>query len=171
VRVAAFLIALCVAGLVVTVLVLGDYCLVPYHPNHHPGVLPMRQLFLIAVLLMGTTALPQDDSAPFPEKAEPRLMVNGVSFAEGPTFDSKGNLFFVNYKGNGNIGRRTPAGETDVWLKIPDPAPGPGGKSLHAGRRELTLKVGSDDCQRRIYFSALGISRSLPPRRDNDQKS
>src|SRR5713226_7122953 len=69
---------------------------------------------------------------PLPEKVEPRLVVSGISFAEGPTFDSKGNLFFVNYKGNGNIGRRTPKGEVEVWLRLPDPPAGPDGKARHA---------------------------------------
>src|SRR5260370_33482831 len=75
------------------------------------------------------------DSAPvppLPKKIEPRLVVRGISFAEGPTFDSKGNLFFVNYKGNGNIGRRTPDGAVEIWLRLPDAPPGPDGKVRHA---------------------------------------
>lgn len=69
---------------------------------------PMRQLLLVAGLLSGTTAFADDDAAPLPETGEPHLLVRDISFAAGPIFDSKGNLFFVNYKGNGNIGRRTP---------------------------------------------------------------
>jgi len=38
-------------------------------------------------------------------------VVRDISFAEGPTFDTRGNLFFVNYKGNGNIGRRDILGQ------------------------------------------------------------
>jgi sugar lactone lactonase YvrE len=116
----------------------------------------MRQLLLIAGLLLGTTAFPQDDSAPLPEKVEPHLVVNGISFAEGPTFDSQGNLFFVNYKGNGNIGRRIPAGEVEVWLKLPDPAPGPGGKVLHAF--PFGLKA---DAQDRLIAADYGGRRLL----------
>jgi sugar lactone lactonase YvrE len=92
----------------------------------------MRQTLVVAGLLMATAVIAQDHAPPLPEKVEPRLLVRDISFAEGPTFDSKGNLFFVNYKGNGNIGRRTPAGDVAVWLKLPDPPQAPGGKVLHA---------------------------------------
>jgi gluconolactonase len=96
------------------------------------GIRLMRPLFLFASLVMGTMALAGDGPAPLPRTVKPRLVVRGISFAEGPTFDSKGNLFFVNYKGNGNIGRRTPAGEVEVWMRLPDPRPVPGGKMLRA---------------------------------------
>jgi gluconolactonase len=92
----------------------------------------MSRLLVVAGWLLGTTAFAQEGPAPLPAKVEPRLLVRGISFAEGPTFDGKGNLFFVNYKGNGNIGRRTPAGDVTVWLKLPDPAPGRGGKAPRA---------------------------------------
>jgi hypothetical protein len=48
----------------------------------------MRQLLLLAALVMGTTAFAQDDLASLPEKVEPHLLVRGISFAEGPAFDS-----------------------------------------------------------------------------------
>jgi gluconolactonase len=79
--------------------------------------------------------IPEDDPrriSPLPEKVEPKLVVSGITFAEGPTFDSKGNLFFVNYKGNGNIGRRTPQGAVEVWLRLPDPPSRSGAKARHA---------------------------------------
>ena len=74
----------------------------------------MRQLILLGILTTSTMAFAADKPVPLPEKVEPRLLVRGISFAEGPAFDSKGALFFVNYKGNCNIGRRTPAGEVEV---------------------------------------------------------
>jgi sugar lactone lactonase YvrE len=88
----------------------------------------MRQLIVLGVLTINTMAFGQDRAAPLPKKVEPQLLVRGITFAEGPTFDRKGNLFFVNYKGNGNIGRRTPAGAVDVWLRLPDPPRGRDGK-------------------------------------------
>ena len=103
----------------------------------------MRHLLLLAGMLIGPAAFAQDDPPPLPEKVEPRLLLRGISFAEGPTFDSKGNLFFVNYKGNGNIGRLTPAGDASVWLKLPDPSPEPGGKVLRAF--PFGLKADSQD--------------------------
>jgi sugar lactone lactonase YvrE len=116
----------------------------------------MRQLLLVAGVVVGPTAFAQDDSAPLPEKVEARLLLRGISFAEGPTFDSQGNLFFVNYKGNGKIGRRTPGGEVDVWLKLPDTAPGPGGKVLHAF--PFGLKA---DAQDRLITADYGGRRLL----------
>jgi sugar lactone lactonase YvrE len=92
----------------------------------------MRQLLLLGALMVGTRAFAEGPPATLPARVEPRLLVRGISFAEGPTFDSKANLFFVNYKGNGNIGRRSPAGEVIVWMKLPDPPPRPGGKVLRA---------------------------------------
>jgi sugar lactone lactonase YvrE len=115
----------------------------------------MRQLLLLAGWVMATTAFAQDDPAPLPEKVEPHLLVRGISFAEGPTFDSKGNLFFVNYMGNGNIGRRTPAGDVAVWLKLPDPAPDRGGK---ARAFPFGLKA---DAQDRLIAADYGGRRLL----------
>jgi sugar lactone lactonase YvrE len=105
---------------------------------------------------MGPAALAQDGPPPLPEKVEPRLVVRDIRFAEGPTFDSKGNLFFVNYKGNGNIGRRTPAGDVEVWLKIPDLAPDPTGKVLRAF--PFGLKADSQD---RLIAADYGGRRLL----------
>jgi gluconolactonase len=92
----------------------------------------MKQLVLLCVLTMSAMAISGENTPPLPPKVEPRLLLRGISFAEGPTFDSKGNLFFVNYKGNGNIGRRTPEGDTEVWLRLPDAPPGPDGKAQKA---------------------------------------
>ena len=114
----------------------------------------MRPL-LLAGLLLGATAGP-DDPPPLPEKVEPQLLVRGISFAEGPAFDSNGNLFFVNYKGNGNIGRRTPAGEVDVWMKLPDATPDAGGKALRAF--PFGMKV---DAQDRLIVADYGGRRLL----------
>lgn len=44
--------------------------------------------------------------------------VAGIEFAEGPTFDNDGNLYFVNYVRNGTIGRRTPEGRVEIWIEI-----------------------------------------------------
>jgi sugar lactone lactonase YvrE len=116
----------------------------------------MRQLLVVAGLLMSTPAFALDDSTPLHDKVEPRLLLSGISFAEGPTFDSKGNLYFVNYKGNGNIGRRTPADEVDLWLKLPDPAPSPDGKTCHAF--PFGLKADSQD---RLIAADYGGRRLL----------
>lgn len=50
------------------------------------------------------------------------FVVDGISFAEGPAFDSKKNLFFVNYERNGTIGRLSPDGNVNVWVTLPSPS-------------------------------------------------
>jgi gluconolactonase len=120
------------------------------------GTTPMKQLLLVAGCLLAATAVAGEDPPSLPEKAEPHLLVRDIHFAEGPTFDSKGNLFFVNYKGNGNIGRRTPAGDVDVWLKLPDPPADAGGKVRRAF--PFGLKA---DAQDRLVAADYGGRRLL----------
>jgi gluconolactonase len=99
----------------------------------HPRLKTLVSILMIALLDgVSEMASAEDKPARLPEKVKPVLLVRGISFAEGPAFDSKGNLFFVNYKGNGNIGRRTPAGDLEVWLRLPDPPPGRDGKVRRA---------------------------------------
>lgn len=54
---------------------------------------------------------------PIPENIVPYPVVADIDFAEGPTFDSQGNLYFVNYIRNGTIGRKTPDGTVSVWVE------------------------------------------------------
>jgi gluconolactonase len=115
----------------------------------------MRWLLVTAGSLIAATALAADDPPPLPEQVEPRPVVRGISFAEGPTFDSKGNLYFVNYLGNGNIGRRTATGDVEVWLHLPD-AEGSGGKALRAF--PFGLKADSQD---RLIAADYGGRRLL----------
>jgi sugar lactone lactonase YvrE len=61
--------------------------------------------------------LPADDAV------VPQLYATGFEFAEGPTLDGKGNLFVVNYRGNGNIGRITPDGTASVICLLDDLLP------------------------------------------------
>jgi gluconolactonase len=89
-----------------------------------------KTLSAVAVGLAGLALVAADP--PLPDKLQPQLVVGDITFAEGPTFDSKGNLFFCNYKGNGNIGRRTPDGTVTVWLNLPDAPRAPDGKVRHA---------------------------------------
>lgn len=50
---------------------------------------------------------------------EPYPVVADIDFAEGPAFDSRGNLYFVNYIRNGTLGRKTPEGCVGIWVEIP----------------------------------------------------
>ena len=52
-----------------------------------------------------------------PSRVEPYTVVADIDFAEGPSFDAAGNLYFVNYLRNGTIGRKTPDGTVSVWCE------------------------------------------------------
>ncbi|MBI3909936.1 MAG: SMP-30/gluconolactonase/LRE family protein [Armatimonadetes bacterium] len=67
--------------------------------------------------LMGALACVVLAAPPLPERIEPYPVVADIEFAEGPTFDQKGNLYFVNYIRNGTIGRKTPDGTVSVWCE------------------------------------------------------
>ncbi|MDE2765529.1 MAG: SMP-30/gluconolactonase/LRE family protein [Chloroflexota bacterium] len=56
---------------------------------------------------------------PLPRSLRPAPVVSGIAFAEGPTFDRRGDLYFVNYLRLGTIGR-LPAdgGEAEVWVEM-----------------------------------------------------
>ncbi|MBN1418242.1 MAG: SMP-30/gluconolactonase/LRE family protein [Planctomycetes bacterium] len=54
---------------------------------------------------------------PLPEDIGFYPIVAGIDFAEGPTFDPKGNLYFTRYLRNGTVGRRTPDGTVSVWAE------------------------------------------------------
>jgi len=54
---------------------------------------------------------------PLPESASPIPLIANITFAEGPAFDSHGNLYFVNYHTEGTIGRYQPDGTGEVWTQ------------------------------------------------------
>jgi gluconolactonase len=54
-----------------------------------------------------------------PERLAGKIVITGITFAEGPAFDSDGNLYFVNYLRNGSIGRMRPGEEPSLWVDLP----------------------------------------------------
>ena len=64
---------------------------------------------LYCVDAMATPALPETLTA--------HVVVDDIAFAEGPTFDREGSLYFVNYQRLGTIGRLTPEGDAIVWVE------------------------------------------------------
>src|SRR5437016_5288539 len=60
-------------------------------------------------------------------KAKPFTEENGFTIGiEGPNCDKDGNIYAVNYKDQQTIGRTTPDGKTEVWLKLPGKSTGNG---------------------------------------------
>ncbi len=53
---------------------------------------------------------------PNPLDVTPHPVVANIVFPEGPGFDDRGNLYFVNYLVDGSIGRLTPDGAVSLWV-------------------------------------------------------
>src|SRR5262249_30332772 len=71
----------------------------------------------------GPTPLPNPDSI------APRLVCTGFAFAEGPAIDRQGNLFVVNYREWGTIGKITPDGTASIFVDLRKHLPKDGGAS------------------------------------------
>lgn len=84
---------------------------------------------------------------------QPELYATGFEFAEGPAFDRDGNLFVVNYRGNGNIGRIAKDGTASVWCVLDALTPLEGRRSQANG-----LKV---DSEGRLVAADAGGGRLL----------
>ncbi|HTY22680.1 MAG TPA: SMP-30/gluconolactonase/LRE family protein [Desulfomonilaceae bacterium] len=79
----------------------------------------MEPLMLFsAICLVLFAAVSFEDKAPaLPKEITPYPVVANIEFAEGPIFDSLGNLYFVNYVRNGTLGKMTPDGTLTVWCE------------------------------------------------------
>jgi sugar lactone lactonase YvrE len=103
------------------------------------------------VIAMQAFALAAD--LPASHSVKPELYATGFEFAEGPTFDKTGNLFVVNYRGNGNIGRIAPDGTASVFCDLRKLSPVQGKMPQANG-----LKV---DNQGRLLATDAGAGRLL----------
>ncbi|MBX7169128.1 MAG: SMP-30/gluconolactonase/LRE family protein [Pirellulales bacterium] len=95
----------------------------------------------------------EHDDLPPSHSVRPELFATGFEFAEGPAFDAAGNLFAVNYRANGNIGRIAPDGTAAVFCDLRELAPVDGRLPQANG-----LKV---DSQGRLIASDSGAGRLL----------
>lgn len=94
-----------------------------------------------------------ESELPASHSVRPELYATGFEFAEGPAFDHGGNLFVVNYRGNGNIGRIAKDGTASVWCVLDALAPIEGHRSQANG-----LKV---DGEGRLVVADAGGGRLL----------
>ena len=113
--------------------------------------------FMLFALIVGAT-WPSNASCELTElppshSVKPKLFATGFEFAEGPAFDKDGNLFVVNYRGNGKIGRITRDGTASVWCVLHELAPIEGHQSRANG-----LKV---DSEGRLVVADAGGGRLL----------
>ena len=101
----------------------------------------------------GMAATQRSEELPPSRNVQPELYATGFEFAEGPAFDRGGNLYVVNYRGNGNIGRITPDGTASVWCVLDQMAPVEGRHGQANG-----LKV---DREGRLVAADSGAGRLL----------
>lgn len=78
---------------------------------------------LVLASIAACLAAGADEDLPPSHSVEPELYATGFAFAEGPALDAKGNLFVVNYRNKGTIGRITPDGEASIWCDLNELAP------------------------------------------------
>ena len=107
-------------------------------------------------LCLVCAALAQEETPqvlPPSHSVKPELYATGFEFAEGPAFDKHGNLYVVNYRGLGNIGRITPDGTASVFCSLDKLAPVEGRKPQANG-----LKV---DSNHRLIVADAGAGRVL----------
>ncbi|MGE3777114.1 MAG: SMP-30/gluconolactonase/LRE family protein [Pirellulaceae bacterium] len=109
----------------------------------------------LALLCTSAAAVPAQEHSDLKPSFSiiPELYATGFEFAEGPAFDQSGNLFVVNYRGNGNIGRITRAGQASVWCDLNKLAPSEGRRAQANG-----LKV---DAEGALVVADAGAGRLL----------
>lgn len=116
-----------------------------------------RLLVVVITISTFTTSTQRSFAAegelPASHSVAPELFATGFEFAEGPAFDHDGNLFVVNYRGNGNIGRIAVDGTASVWCDLDALAPIEGQPSQANG-----LKV---DSEGRLVVADAGGGRLL----------
>ena len=118
--------------------------------------MPARRLDSLAnadLRLGGDEPSPAGEELPASDSVTPELYATGFAFAEGPAFDVQGNLYVVNYRELGMIGRITPDG-TAVDLVRPEQASPVEGRKIQANG----LKI---DGEGRLIAADAGGGRLL----------
>ena len=119
-------------------------------------MIPINQtLVAVAIVFFSVVVAGGPADLPPSHSVKPELYATGFEFAEGPALDDAGNLFVVNYRGNGKIGRITPDGTASVFcdLRQQKPLPGEGRKAQANG-----LKI---DAKGRLIVADAGGGRVL----------
>jgi len=79
-------------------------------------------LWLIGLILW-QNAVSMADELPPSHSVKPELYATGFEFAEGPALDDAGNLYVVNYRGCGKIGRVLADGTASVYCDLRQVSP------------------------------------------------
>jgi len=110
-------------------------------------------MFLLCQIPAATLRGAEHDDLPPSHSVKPELYARGFEFAEGPALDAEGNLFVVNYRRIGTIGRITPDGSAGVFCDLRKLAPCKEGEPRANG-----LKI---DRRRRLIAADIGAARLL----------
>lgn len=96
---------------------------------------PGTRLIAVAILAAAGARCHGEEHADLPPSfsIKPEMYATGFEMADGPTFDSAGSLYAVNYRGNGKIGRITRDGLASVWCDLAKIAPCEGRQPLALG--------------------------------------
>ena len=123
--------------------------------------LPVRAAVWPLMILMPLLARASAAELPPSDAVRPELCATGFAFAEGPALDKEGNLFVVNYRTKGTIGRITPDGAASIWCDLNELAPIEGRKAQANG-----LKI---DSSGRLIVADAGGGRVLRVSADGKQ--
>jgi len=92
-------------------------------------------LLVVLILLCLTSVAASQEKKDAPDKepahadlppshsVKPEMYATGFSFAEGPALNDKGDLFVVNYRRDGTIGRITADGTASIFCDLAEVAP------------------------------------------------
>jgi len=119
--------------------------------KHAVGVLAVWLSFWVAAC--AASRAQEHGDLPASHSVQPELYATGFEFAEGPALDKAGNLFVVNYRAGGNIGRISPDGTAGVFCDLRKLVPLEG---RHV--RANGLKI---DSQGRLVAADSGAGRLL----------
>jgi gluconolactonase len=109
---------------------------------------------------------------PNPADVTPERYATGFAFAEGPAFDDAGNLYVVNYRVEGTIGKFAADGTASVFCDLVELAPTKGDKEPRGNGikidRECRLIVADSGAGRLLRVSADGTAAEVLAERFNE---
>lgn len=115
--------------------------------------------FLLALIVSAGaptfSAADDHDDLPPSHSVTPELYATGFTFAEGPALDGDGNLYVVNYRSPGTIGRIAADGTASIFCDLRERAPS---EEANRSPQANGLKV---DRQGRIIAADSGAGRLL----------
>lgn len=80
-------------------------------------------MILFRLIVLGSPALAELPELPPSHSVKPQLFATGFEFAEGPAFNAQGDLFVVNYRQKGFLGRIRQDGTAGVFADLNKLAP------------------------------------------------